>query len=139
MTFILDCSVAMTWFFEHEASPETDKLLDTLAGKDVAVVPLHWLLEITNVLLAAEASKKKKAAESAEFLALLEKLAIEPDTETVHCAATATLALGRKHRMTSYDAAYLELAMRRGLALATLDGNLREAAMAEGVAVLPVI
>jgi len=137
MTFILDCSVAMTWLFEHEASPRTDKLLDALAGRDVAVVPQHWLLEVTNVLLAAEASRKKKPAESAEFLALLGKLAIEPDPETVHYAATATLALGRKHRITSYDAAYLELAMRRGLALATLDGSLRKAAIAEGVPVLP--
>jgi hypothetical protein len=48
MTFALDCSVAVTWVFEHDASPETDKLLGTLAGADVAVVPQHWLLEVTN-------------------------------------------------------------------------------------------
>jgi predicted nucleic acid-binding protein len=137
MTFILDCSVTITWFFKHEASPETDKLLDTLTGEDAAVVPQHWLLEITNVLLAAEASGKKKAAESAEFLALLGKVAIEPDSETGAYAATATIALGRKHQLTSHDAAYLELAMRRGVALATLDRNLRKAAAAEGVPVLP--
>jgi predicted nucleic acid-binding protein len=137
MTFALDCSIAMTWFFEHEASPETDKLLDTLAGADVALVPQHWLLEVTNVLLAAEASKKKMPAESMEFLALLGKLGIETDDETGHYAATATIALGRKHKLTSHDAAYLELAMRRGVALATLDRNLRKAAMMEGVPVLP--
>jgi len=138
MTFALDCSVAMTWFFNHEASPETDKLLGTLAGIDVAVVPQHWSLEITNVLLAAEATKKKKAAESMEFLALLSKLAIESDAETGHYATTTTIALGRKHTLTSYDAAYLELAMRRGVPLATLDKNLRKAAVMEGVPVLPV-
>jgi predicted nucleic acid-binding protein len=124
--------------FEHEASPETDKLLDTLAGADVAVVPQHWLLEGTNVLLAAEASKKKKPAESMEFLALLGKLAIESDAETGHYATTATIALGRKHKLTSYDAAYLELAMRHGVSLATLDKNLRRAAVKEGVPVLPM-
>ena len=138
MTFALDCSVAMTWFFEHDASSETDELLETLAGTDAAVVPQHWLLEVTNVLLAAESSRKKKAAESAEFLALLGKLAIESDAETGHYAGTATIALARKHKLTSYDAAYLELAMRRGVALATLDKNLRKAAVMEGVPVLPM-
>jgi predicted nucleic acid-binding protein len=138
MTFALDCSVAMTWFFEHDASSETDKLLGRLSGADVAVVPQHWLLEVTNVLLAAEASQKKKAAESMEFLGLLSKLAIESDAETEHYAATTTIALGRKHKLTSYDAAYLELAMRRGVALATLDKNLRKAAAMEGVPVFPM-
>jgi len=137
MTFVLDCSVTMTWFFEHEASDETDKLLDKLAGPEAALVAQHWLLEVTNVLLAAEATKKKKATESAQFLTLLGKLAIESDTETERYAATATFALGRKHKLTSYDAAYLELAMRRGAPLATLDRNLRKAAKAEGVVVLP--
>ena len=85
----------------------------------------------------AEAFKKKKAAESVEFLALLGKLAIEPDTETGRNASTVTMALGRKHKLTSYDAAYLELAMRRGVALATLDRRLRKAAVKEGVPVLP--
>jgi predicted nucleic acid-binding protein len=137
MNFVLDCSVAMTWFFEHDASPETDKLLDTLAGAAMAVVPEHWILEVTNVLLGVESAKKKRAAESAEFLTLLDKLSIELDTETGRYAANAAIALGRKHRLTSYDAAYLALAMRRGMALATLDRDLRKAAGAEGVPVLP--
>jgi predicted nucleic acid-binding protein len=138
MTFVLDCSVTMTWFFQHDASDETDKLLGKLVGADAAVVPQHWLLEVTNVLLAAEASNKKKAAESAEFLGLLGSLAIETDADTGRFAPTSTVALGRKHKLTSYDAAYLELAMRRGVALATLDRTLRKAAMKEGVPVLPV-
>ena len=73
-----------------------------------------------------------------EFLALLGSLAIESDAETGHYATTTTIALGRKHKLTGYDAAYLQLAMRRGAALATLDQNLRKAASMEGVPVLPV-
>jgi predicted nucleic acid-binding protein len=137
MRFALDCSVTMTWFFDHDASVETDRLLGRLAGPDAAVVPQHWWLEVTNVLLAAEASRKKRAAESAEFLALLGHLAIESDAETEAFAKTTTIALGRKHKLTSYDAAYLELAMRRGVALATLDQALRKAALSEGVPVFP--
>jgi predicted nucleic acid-binding protein len=72
-----------------------------------------------------------------EFLALLGKLSIEPDAQTGHFATTSTIALARKHKLTSYDAAYLGLAMRRGVALATLDRNLRKAAVMEGVPVLP--
>ena len=101
------------------------------------MVPQHWLLEVINVLLAAEASAKKKAAESAEFLTLLGSLAIETDAETARTAATTTIALGRKHKLTSYEAACLELAMRRGVALATLDRKLRKAASKEGVPLLP--
>lgn len=138
MTFALDCSVTMTWFFQNDASNETDKLLGKLAGAATAVVPQHWLLEVTNVLLAAEASKKKRAAESMEFLSLLGSLAIESDAETGRHATTTTIALGRKHKLTSCGAAYLELAMRRGVALATLDQALRKAASREGVPVLPV-
>ena len=111
--------------------------LFTCQASDPAAVAQHWLLEVTNVLLASESSSKKKPAESTQFLALLGKLAIESDKETEVYAATTTLALGRKHRLTSCDAAYLELAMRRGAALATLDKNLRKAARAEGVPVLP--
>jgi predicted nucleic acid-binding protein len=137
MRFVLDCSVTMTWFFDHEASTETDQLLGMLYGAAVAVVPQHWSMEVTNVLLIAEAAKRKKPAETVEFLSLLGKLAIETDEETGHYAATTTIALGRRHKLTSYDAAYLELAMRRGAALATLDRNLRLAAAKEGVRVLP--
>jgi predicted nucleic acid-binding protein len=138
MMYALDCSVTMTWFFRHEAWSETDRLLDRLAGADTAIVPQHWLLEVTNVLLAVEASKKKKPAESAEFLSLLGELAIQGDAETAKYANTVTIELGRKHKLTSYDASYLELAMRRGVALATLDRKLRAAASREGVPLLPV-
>ncbi len=137
MNFVLDCSVTMTWLFEHDATDETDELLGKLAGPEKALVAQHWVLEVANVLLSAERFKKKTPAETALYLNLLSKLAIESDVQTEQHATTTTLALGRKHQLSSYDAAYLELAMRLGLPLATLDKQLRKAAQAEGVAVLP--
>ena len=135
--FVLDSSVALTWFFQDQASAETDAILQKLGAGSRCTVAQHWKLEVTNVLLGAEHAKKKSPAESTQFLSLLEKLTIEVDSETARLAASGTLALARKHRLTSYDAAYLELATRRGLPLATLDSDLRKAAKAEGVPILP--
>ena len=137
MNFVLDCSVALTWFFASEVSQDTDALLDELSREGNAFVAQHWRLEIANVLLGAERTKKKDAAQTTQFLALLDKLAIESDLETERHATSATFAIGRKHKLTSYDAAYLELSIRRGLPLATLDSDLRKAARAEGIALLP--
>jgi len=139
MNFVLDCSVTITWLFDHESTEDTDGLLGKLFGPEKAVVPQHWVLEVGNVLLGAERLKKKKTpADTTLFLNLLSKLAIESDVHTEHHATTTTLALGRRHHLSSYDAAYLELAMRLGLPLATLDRSLRKAAQAEGILVLPV-
>src|SRR6185295_18270873 len=121
MNFVLDCSVTMTWFFETEASAETDKLLDELSAGETAWVAQHWPLEVANVILGAEQRKKKTSAETARFLGLLDKLNIETDPETRKQVSGATITLARKHRLTSYDAAYLELAIRIGLPLASLD------------------
>ena len=137
MNFVLDCAVTMTWLFDHEATKDTDELLEKLCGPGKAVVAQHWVLEVGNVLLGAERSKKKTPADTTLFLNLLSKLAIESDVYTEHYATTTTLALGRRHQLSSYDAAYLELAMRLGLPLAALDRNLRKAAQAEGIPVLP--
>ncbi len=137
MNFVLDCSVTMTWLFEHEATKDTDELLGKLSGPEKAIVTQHWVLEVGNVLLGAERSKKKTSADTTLFLNLLSKLAIESDVHTGHHATTTTLALGRRHHLSSYDAAYLELAMRLGLPLATLDRSLRKSAQAEGIPVLP--
>lgn len=137
MNFVLDCSVTMTWLFEHEATKDTDALLGALSEPGKAIVAQHWVLEVGTVLLGAERSKKKTPADTTLFLNLLSKLAIESDIHTEHHATTTTLALGRRHQLSSYDAAYLELAMRLGLPLASLDRSLRKAAQAEGISVLP--
>jgi predicted nucleic acid-binding protein len=135
--FVLDCSVALSWFFDGEATPATDALLDELNRKGTAVVAQHWTLEVGNTLLMGERRKRCSAADSAHVLGILGSLPIDTDPETGLHATATTLALARSHRLTLYDGAYLELAMRRNLPLATLDKELRSAAKKLGVRYLP--
>lgn len=133
--FIIDCSVTMVWCFPDEATPASSRLQDRLAD-ETALVPAHWFLEVTNVLAMAENRKRITAAQSTEFLSLLETLDIEVDDEAARRAFAHLLPLCRSHRLTSYDAAYLELALRRRLPLASLDVELRKGARALGVELL---
>lgn len=137
LKFVLDCSVAAAWFFQDEAALPTDELLDQLIEDGQAVVAAHWALEVGNTLLMAEQRKRCSVAESGQFLAVLDALPIEADHDTAARASTSTLALARTHNLTVYDAAYLELAMRRGLPLATLDRELRTVARKIGIECLP--
>ncbi len=137
MEFVLDSSVTMSWFFADEATNATDELLDRLNSDGRAVVAAHWVLEVGNTLLMAERRKRSTVAESSHFLAILAALPIEMDQETISRAGTAGLALARAQGLTVYDSAYLELAMRRSLPLATLDKQLRTAAKKTGVLCLP--
>jgi predicted nucleic acid-binding protein len=136
-TFVLDCSIAMAWFFAAEATPACDKLLDRLNTDAQALVANHWPLEVGNALLMGERRKRCTPADTAHFLEILAALSIESDKETGSRACTASLSLARRHKLTLYDSAYLELAMRRNLPLATLDKDLRNAARKSGVEVLP--
>lgn len=135
--FILDCSVVMSWFFEDEATPACDRLLDLLNAEGRAIVAMHWPLEVGNALLMGERRKRASPADIAHFLGVLAALSIETDRETGVNAPTTTLALARSHNLSLYDAAYSELAMRRNLSLATLDKNLRTAARKVGIKCLP--
>lgn len=137
LEFVLDSSVTMAWFFEDEAASSTDALLDELNREGRAFVAMHWSLEVTNTLFMAERRKRCSAADSTHFLGILDALRIEMDDETASKAGTATLALARSYNLTLYDAAYLELAMRRNLPLASLDKDLRAAAQKNGVKCLP--
>lgn len=134
--FVLDCSVAVSWCFEDEAAEKTDALLE-LARDEGAVVPSLWYLELGNVLLQAERRGRLSAADTTTSLALINKLPIVMDNETSLRALRETLTLARMEQLTSYDAAYLELAMRRGLPLATKDRSLRAAAERIGVRAIP--
>ena len=134
-TLILDCSITMSWCFREEQAAANLAVLDTLLDRS-ALVPAHWFLEVANVLAVAERKKRIAVAESENFLNRLRCLDIEVDKETPHRAFTDILPLCRRHGLTSYDAAYLELAVRRGLPLASLDDDLRTAARKLGVHVL---
>jgi predicted nucleic acid-binding protein len=133
--FVVDCSIAMAWLFHDEATPRTAALLHRLAT-ETALVPGWWFLEITNVLAIAERKGRITPAQSDAFVADLGKLGIERDDEAPDRAFTHILALCRAHRLTSYDAIYLDLAVRRGLPLATLDQDLRKTAKQLGVRLL---
>jgi len=133
--FVLDSSIALSWYFEDEASEAADSLLAQLAS-DVAAVPPLWHLEVANVIALAERRGRVTTVRSAEFIAQLETLTFAVDDETAARAFAQVLDLARSHRLTAYDAAYLELSMRLGVPLATKDAALREAARRLGVMVV---
>ena len=130
--FVLDGSVTMVWAFEDETDAYAEAVADGLV-RVPAVVPALWPLEVANALLVAERRQRTTEAKVAQFLALLQSLPISVDGETALRAWPDTLHLARAHKLSVYDAAYLELAVRRGLPLASLDGDLRAAAAAVGV------
>ena len=134
---VLDCSVAVAWCFEDEATPALDALLDRVQAEG-AVVPAWWTLDVANVLLTA-ARRGRIAREAVqERLALFDMLAIETDTQGIGAVWRSTvLTLAQTEMLTLYDAVYLELAIRRGLSLASSDRALRQAATQRGVAIVP--
>jgi predicted nucleic acid-binding protein len=133
--FVVDCSIAMAWLFNDEATPKTAALLNRLAT-ETALVPAWWFIEITNVLAIAERKRRITPIQSEAFIADLGKLDIERDDEAPDRAFTHLLTLCRTHRLTSYDAIYLDLAVRCNLPLATLDEDLRNTAKKLGVRLL---
>jgi predicted nucleic acid-binding protein len=133
--FVVDNSVVMAWCFEDEASTYSEGVLDRLRETQ-AVVPAIWPLEVANVLLIAERRDRLNEAQSARFAELVQGLPILVEEADIKRILGPVLAVGRAHRLSAYDAAYLELAARQGLALATQDSRLRKAAGNAGVAVL---
>jgi predicted nucleic acid-binding protein len=129
MPLVIDASVTMAWCFEDESSELADRVLESF-GTDRAVVPSLWTLEIANVLLVAERRGRITHAQSEHFLALLKLLPIDLDLDVDHAEV---MAAGRLHGLSAYDAAYLVVALRHGLAIASLDAALCAAAESSGV------
>ncbi len=130
MGFVLDNSVAMRWLLESPKKSDqvyAEKVLKSLIHEDV-LVPYLWHLEAGNVLLGAEKRGDISIGEVEGFIAQLENLPIHVDPLTSHSAFTRTMVLARAYKLSSYDAAYLELAVRKGVPLATLDKDLIKAA-----------
>ena len=120
MSFVLDASIALAWCFEDEQTPQSSVLLNKLSTEQ-AVVPELWPLELGNILLNAQKRHRITAAKVAEFFALLDAIDIHIDKETSTRAFHEIYALAQSQSLTTYDATYLELAMRLGLPLATKD------------------
>ena len=138
MKFVLDASITMSWLLaDGKASDRqyAQAALAALSQDDVsAVVPAIWPFEVTNVLAKAEARAQLSEAQSESFLELLAELDIDVDSGSPDKAPTSILQLARRYRLSSYDASYLETAMRLSLPLATLDADLQKAAKKAGVA-----
>lgn len=132
MQFVLDCSVAISWCLVDENNPTANAILAMMPDAE-AFVPGIWSLEIANVLLVAERRNRMTTDQSSEAITLLQSLLIQVDTATDANALGATLTLGRQEGLAAYDAAYLELALRLGLPLATIDQRLALAATRCGV------
>ena len=132
MAFVLDCSVTMAWVFPDEATEATGRLRDSLIDGR-AFVPSLWPVEVASVLLAATQRERLGADEWPRICASLEALPIEIDPVSMSRTWGATLDLAVEHRLSAYDAMYLELALRMRLPLATLDRALTSAAEAAGV------
>ena len=134
MPFVVDASVTLAWCFEDEATAQTEAVLDLLT-EDTAIVPALWELEVSNVFLLSERRRRITESQTARFIALLGQLPILVDWSSVNMEAV--ISVGRHHQLTAYDSAYLVLAEREGVPLATLDRKLRDAAQAVGVHLLP--
>jgi len=133
--FVMDNSVVMTWCFKDETSQYADAILDRLE-MSTAVVPSIWPLEVGNVLLVAERKKRLSEADSTRFIALLTELPIMIEQESPDRMMKEILFLAREHQLSTYDASYLDLAMRKGLPIATLDNGLIEAAKRSQVTII---
>jgi len=128
-SFVLDASVAVAWCFDDESTPAAWALLGRLRTAP-GHVPVHWALEIGNILVGAERRRCITQARAVEFLGILGDLDIRVDPDLPGRAFRDMLPLARETRITTYDASYLELAMRLGLPLATKDRALARAGTA---------
>ena len=135
MSFVLDNSVALAWCFEDEHTPAVIEVLHRLTETG-AMAPQIWPVEAVNGLLTAERRGRISGMDRQRLMGFLHALPIDVEDQTASQAWTATAHLAEHHRLSAYDATYLELAIRLGLPLATSDKALISAATAVGVALL---
>ena len=127
--------MALTWCFQDEADDYSVRVLGLLLQSE-AVVPAIWSLELGNALLVAERRKRITQADSAHFLSLVRELPIRTDPDTSDAVVDRIMSLARSYDLASYDACYLELAIRAGLPIATLDVKLASAAKSVGISLI---
>ena len=136
MSFVLDCSVTMSWCFEGEYDAYAEWLFGILETVESIAVPSIWALEVANVLVVGERRQRLLQSETTQFLALLDRFPIEVDTRSPKVTMLEVLSIARSAGTSTYDAAYLELAMRRSLPLAKLDIALGKAATKLGIGLM---
>jgi predicted nucleic acid-binding protein len=134
VNFVLDASVTLSWCFEDEGGDYALRVLETLRASE-AVAASPWPLEVANGLAVAERRGRLDAATARRFMELVLALPIAVEPMSRSPALTGAYDLAHRRSLSAYDAAYLELAIRRAIPIATLDARLREAAVAEGVEV----
>jgi predicted nucleic acid-binding protein len=134
--FVLDASIVLTWCFPDEEAQKAEKISEKIALGAKPTVPAFWRHEVLNALLVGEKRKRLTNELIQTFIEDLERLRAEIDTPAAETVFHSTQDLCRKHGLTAYDAAYLELAMRHRIALATADGALRRAARSEGIEIV---
>jgi predicted nucleic acid-binding protein len=135
-TFVPDASVTLAWCFADETTPFTEALLDRLAQGEEAAVPTNWPLEVLNGLIQGQRRGRASEVETRRFIADLSSFHIVVDADNSFSRLASIRDLAERNQLTSYDAAYLELARRLGLPLASLDQDLVKAAQAEGMDVV---
>ena len=129
---MLDASCTFPWLFEDEATPEADAMLERI-GAEGAAVPALWFLEVANGLGMAERRGRLSSADVEDAMRLLSALPLTVSTFSAFAPLNPVISLMRAHRLTAYDAIYLQLAQEFGLPLATADRDLRNAALTVGV------
>jgi len=133
---VIDGSTTLGFLLKDEQSPDALTALEAIERGVPTFVPAHWCVEVANGLIMAERRKRASQADITEALSLVAALPVIADDETAKRAGSDTAALARQYSLTIYDAAYLELAMRRGATLATSDHDLIKAAKSAGAAIL---
>ena len=136
--FVLDASITAAWCFADETTAYTEAVLEMLAAGGEALAPAIWPFEVANVLVMAERRKRITLAKTTNFLQLLTGFAVSFDSAGAAQTFANVLSLAREQGLSTYDAAYLELAIRKGLPLATLDTDLKKAARIVGVRIAGV-
>ena len=134
MPFVLDASIAACWAFDDEDHPVAALALERIRT-DEAIAPSLWWFEVRNTLIVNERRGRLNQADTTVFLRALSRFGVTIDREPQEAAI---LTFARQHRLTIYDASYLELAQREAIPLASLDGDLRKAATALNVALIDV-
>ncbi|HEY8692195.1 MAG TPA: type II toxin-antitoxin system VapC family toxin [Chloroflexota bacterium] len=132
---VIDASVTLAWCFPDETTPHTDALRGRVT-RTGAIVPPHWRIEIENTVRVAERRRRITAAQVADFVRFIRAQLIEVDDRPLVTTFGNLMPLASQYSLSVYDAAYVEIANRRGLPLATLDANMRRAAQQMGIDVL---